>query len=337
VQGVRLAGAFAEGVRGLRGLRSLRLLDHAPLELLCGALCEALRASCASGLTELRLDGSRAGWLPNDAAGDARLASAVSLLPPMPVLALLHVEGVGGARAAAAVARFVAGGRCPRLRSLTLGVCELGVPELGALADALLQPSVAAGLTELGLHFLITHEGVERVLGALGGLAQLQTLDLSLLALDAFPVELVRAIGRLAALRTLKLIVRIGMDNGSGMQPADLAAVVGALQGACTNAALVVTSEPTLEAARAASAAATATLADRTPPSSLRRLLLIVSPRLEHRWLDPAFVRTMTGLDRLTIASTAAAAINVDARSLAESQALLPNLKIMRLQNVRLV
>jgi hypothetical protein len=61
----RVAEGFAEGVRGLRALRSLRLSGHAPSELLSEALCDALRASCASRLVELRLE-DRLQWSVSD-------------------------------------------------------------------------------------------------------------------------------------------------------------------------------------------------------------------------------------------------------------------------------
>jgi hypothetical protein len=324
---LHMADGFAAGVCGLRSLRSLGLFGRAPAELLSGALCGAL-----SALTELRLDGY--GGCAADArrtADDARLASAVSRLPAMPALARLCVGAVGRAGPAVAAARLVARGGCPGLRSLLLGATSAQPQDLGVFADAL---QAAPGLTELDMHIIREHPAYsDRLFGALGGLAQLQSLYLTCIV-DELPAELVRAIGRLSALRKLTLGVCKGrmLDN---MRPAEMAAVFGALQqaGACDSLLLTLVGAPTLEAARAASAATCAALHGLQRPPCLTELSVVVDTR-RCRWLDLAFVRAVKLQSLTVIANPASAAVRVDARSLAALQA---HVSVLRLRNVELV
>jgi hypothetical protein len=339
----RVAEGFAEGVRGLRSLRSLRLSGHAPSELLSEALCDALRASCASVLMELRLE-DRLEWSAADAQ---RVVSAMALLPPMPALAVLSVDCGGGPHAVVAAARLVAAGRCPRLRSLKLGGSRIDAGQLSCIADALTRPSVAATLTELKLTFACTRVGADRVLGALGALAQLQTLDLALFLVGhSLDVRaLTRALGALSALKSLSLHIRAFVDNAAYiMCPAEIAAVVKALPCSCTTLKLVVSGVPTREAATAAASAAVASYdaalaQEQERPLSVRTLTLVVTSSIEHCWFDPAFFMRMLShaeLQALKIVG-ASTAINVDARSLPDGRAQLPRLQLLGLQNVRLV
>jgi hypothetical protein len=258
----------------------------------------------------------------------------------MPALAVLSVDCGRGPHAAVAAARFVAAGGCPRLRSLTLRGVRIDAPQLSLIADALTRPSVAAALTELTLTFVCTRDGADRLLGALGALAQLQTLDLRLLiASNVIDVasELVRTLGALKALKKLTLNIRAVLHTGMyGMR---YAPVIKALNSSCTTLRLVVSGAPTREAATAAASAALATFGALAPARlpSVRTLTLIAASHIEHHWFDPAFfLRVMPELKALKIAG-AMTAINVDARSLPDWRAQLPNLQVLGLKDVRLM
>jgi hypothetical protein len=249
----------------------------------------------------------------------------------MPALAQLCVSAVGHAGPAVAAARLVARGGCPGLRSLLLGSTRTQAQDLGAFADAL---QAAAGLTELDMHTLRAHDGhADRLFGALGGLAQLQSLSLTCIV-DELPAELVRAIGRLSALKRLKLGVYESGVFGN-LRPAEMAAVFRALQrgGACDSLFIMLASAPTLEAARAVSEATRAALQGLERQPCLAELSLAVDTR-QCCWFDLAFVRAVK-LQRLTVKTDpASAAVRVDARSLAAVQA---HVSVLRLQNVELV